>query len=240
MKFRIEPRAKGKGRRQKCSVLSAQCLVQTAACHRFGLRTEHSALSPVIGSLLLTPGVLLAQLPMQQGGPPPLPYPDILPPVPVELSWPLWLVLLACAAALGVVLLFLWLFMGKKAPQGLPVKRPLKEALHAMKALRAKAELLPPSQIGHEVSEVLRRYYLERYGIPAPFKTTEELFPAGSAEQEPPRRRMWRERFESLAALYDSLSYAPMPATKDEALALVETAIMKLEEERLHENPLAD
>ena len=51
---------------------------------------------------------------------------------------------------------------------------------------------------------------------------------------------MWRERFESLAALYDSLSYAPMPATKEEALALVETAIMKLEEERLYENPLAD
>jgi len=183
---------------------------------------------------------LLAQMPMQQGGPPPLPHPDILPPVPVELSWPLWLVLVACAAVLGVLLLILWLFLGKKAPQGLPVKRPLKEALYAMKALRAKADVLPPSQIGHEVSEVLRRYYLERYGIPAPFKTSEELFPAGSLETEPLRRRAWRERFESLAALYDSLSYAPLPATKAEALALVETALVKLEEERLHENPLAD
>jgi hypothetical protein len=152
----------------------------------------------------------------------------------------MWLVLLVCAAALGVVLLILWLFLGKKAPPGLPVKRPLKEALHAMKALRAKADVLPPSEIGHEVSEVLRRYYLERYGIPAPFKTSEELFPAGSLETEPLRRRAWRERFESLAALYDSLSYAPLPVTKAEALALVETALVKLEEERLHENPLAD
>jgi hypothetical protein len=60
------------------------------------------------------------------------------------------------------------------------------------------------------------------------------------AGPEPLRRRAWRERFESLAALYDSLSYAPLPVTKAEALALVETALVKLEEERLHENPLAD
>lgn len=214
---------------KKCSVLSAQCSVQTAPCNQSGLRTEHFALSTF---------VFLAQMPQQ--GPPPLPHPDILPPVPVELSWPLWLVLLIGAAAFGVLWLVVWLWTAKKPAQGVPLKRPLKEALKSLKMLRDKASSMAPSEVGHTVSEVLRRYYLERYGIPAPFKTTEELFPACSAEQEPPRRRMWRERFESLAALYDSLSYAPMPATKEEALALVETAIMKLEEERLHENPLAD
>ena len=238
MKKSKELRAKGEGD----PLNSVEMATRTVGAFTRMLGLYLSRVGFGIGSLLfaLCSLPLLAQMPMQQGGPPPLPHPDILPPVPVGLSWPLWLVLLASAAGLGVVLLILWLFMAKKAPQGLPVKRPLKEALHAMKALRAKAEVLSPSEVGHLVSELLRRYYLERYGIPAPFKTSEELFPAGSLEQEPLRRRAWRERFESLAALYDSLSYAPLPATKTEALALVETAIVKLEEERLHENPLAD
>ena len=217
--------------RSKAPVLSDRCLV-------FGSGTKHLALNTSVFALLLAPGTLLAQMPQQ--GPPPLPHPDILPPVPVELSWPLWLVLLIGAAAFGVLWLIIWLWMAKKHVQEVPLKRPLNAALKSLKMLRDKTAAMTPSEVGHTVSEVLRRYYLERYGIPAPFKTTEELFPTGSAEQEPPRRRMWRERFESLAALYDSLSYAPMPATKEEALALVETAIMKLEEERLYENPLAD
>ena len=218
--------------------MRSKCEVRNVKWEVSGLRTEHLTLCTCVGSLLLASGTLLAQMPQQ--GPPPLPHPDILPPVPVELSWPLWLVLLIGAAAFGVLWLIIWLWMAKKPVQAVPLKRPLNAALKSLKMLRDKTSAMTPSEVGHTVSEVLRRYYLERYGIPAPFKTTEELFLTGSAEQEPPRRRMWRERFESLAALYDSLSYAPMPATKEEALALVETAIMKLEEERLYENPLAD
>jgi hypothetical protein len=109
-----------------------------------------------------------------------------------------------------------------------------------MKDLRNKADVLPPSDIGHAVSEILRVYYLDRYGIPAPFKTTEELFPHATRNDESLRRRNWRDRFESLAAIYDALSYMPGPLSKTDAIALVESAISKLEEERmLHEDSLA-
>jgi len=180
---------------------------------------------------------LLAQMPQQ--APPSLPHPEIPPPVEIGATLPWWAYLLGGIVIAGIVTLLMVLIFGRKGKEVVPAKRPLNDALRRMKDLRGRADVIEPGDVGHSVSAILRRYYLDRYGIPAPFKTTEELFPRGSLDHEPLRRRQWRERFESLAALYDSLSYAPLPATRAEALALVDTAINKLEEERLHEHTLA-
>ena len=195
-------------------------------------RTIHAFYRRSIGAgLVLLPGWCLAQ--MQAPEPPPLPHPEIPPPVDVVSPLPWWLLLLIGALLLGLVALVLFLIFGRKPKMAIPAKRPLQDALRRMKDLRGKADVLQPSEVGHGVSEILRRYYLERYGIPAPFKTTQELFPASADVDKNFRRRVWRERFEPLAALYDSLSYAPLPATSSEAVTLVETAINHLEEERL-------
>ncbi|MDB6120870.1 MAG: hypothetical protein JWO08_4651, partial [Verrucomicrobiaceae bacterium] len=118
-------------------------------------------------------------------------------------------------------------------------RRPIKDALRALKDLRGKADVLSPSETGHQVSEIMRRFYEARYGIPAPFRTSQELFPRVDISQEPMRRRAWRERYEPLAAVYDALSYAPVPATMSDAILLIDNAMQKLEEERLNENALA-
>ncbi|MBL9146002.1 MAG: DUF4381 family protein [Verrucomicrobiaceae bacterium] len=181
--------------------------------------------------LMLAPGLVLGQMPAQE--PPPLPHPEIPPPVDVMTPWPWWLLVLAGLLLLGLVALVLFLILANKPKAVVPVRRPLQDAVRRMKDLRGKADVLPPSEVGHGVSEILRRYYMERYSIPAPFKTTQELFPLNADVDKNFRRRAWRERFEPLAELYDSLAYAPLPATSSEAIALVETAINKLEEERL-------
>jgi hypothetical protein len=180
--------------------------------------------------------LFLAQMPQMQGQPqepPKLPHPEIPPPLEIPASYPWWMYVLGGLVLAGLVTLVIVLIFGRKPKAATVTKRPLTDALRRMKDLRAKSDVLPPSEVGHGVSEILRRYYMDRYHIPAPFKTTEELFPRVSLNDEPLRRRVWRERFESLAALYDSLAYAPLPATRSEAIALVETAIHKLEEERL-------
>lgn len=181
--------------------------------------------------MLLLPSLARAQ--MQAPEPPPLPHPEIPPPVDIVSPLPWWLILIAGMVLLGLVALVLFLIFGRKPLIAVVAKRPLQDALKRMKDLRSKADVIPPSEVGHGVSAILRRYYMERYDIPAPFKTTQELFPQQADMEKNFRRRAWRERFEPLAALYDSLAYAPLPATSREAMALVDTAISHLEEERL-------
>jgi hypothetical protein len=180
---------------------------------------------------------LLAQMPQ---APEPLPHPQIPSPAELVEGLPWWVYLAGVVLVLGIIALLVWLVVGGKKTVTVSIKRPVQTALRALKDLRSKAEGLTPVDIGHRVSEILRHYYEDRYHIPAPCRTSEELFPAIPLQEEHPRRRHWRERFESLAALYDALSYTPLPASKSEALALVETAINKLEDERLHEHTLAE
>lgn len=182
---------------------------------------------------------LLAQAPAPQG-PEPLPHPDIPPPLHFEPGWS-WAVWMGIGVAtLALMGLLLSILLSRRETVRQPPKRPLQTALRAMKDLRNKIDVIAPAEVGHGVSEILRQYYLDRYGIPAPFKTTEELFPQATRNDEPLRRRHWRERFESLAALYDSLSYMPPPLSKPDAVGLVDSAISKLEEERLlHEDSVA-
>jgi hypothetical protein len=179
---------------------------------------------------------ILAQIPggppgAQNQGPPPLPFPDIEPPLPVQASLEWWWIALA---TLLVLLLCLWLWRMLTAPklaQALAPRRPLQSALRKLREVRAKVDSTPPATTGHEVSEVLREYYLHRYSVPAPFRTTQELFPTGWDEPETSRRKKWRERFAPLAPEYDRLAYAPVPATTEDARQLVESAIVTLEAE---------
>ena len=177
---------------------------------------------------------------MQPQGPPPLPHPEIAAPLPLPEHVPVWFVVGGLLLLGLLVAGILWLLFGRKAAGIAPTKRPVKEALRALKDLRNKADVMRPSEVGHQVSEILRRFYEARYGLPAPYRTSQELFPKVDLNQEPLRRRLWRERYEPLAAVYDALSYAPVPATSAEAVRLIDSAVAKLEEERLNEDPLAN
>lgn len=182
------------------------------------------ALMPIWAQVMQAPGEA-------QQGPPPLPFPDVAPPPMVEATLPLhWLVLGALLLLLALWFLIRPLF-NRVAQAVIPARRPLQAALRALRELKSKAGSLTPSEIGHGVSETLRTYYLHRYGVPAPFRTTEELFPAIHELNESSRRRQWRDKFEPLAAYYDALAYAPDSVTRISGLELIDQAIAKLEEE---------
>ena len=174
------------------------------------------------------------------GGPPPLPHPEIPVPEPLPVQVSAWLVI-GGVVLLGLIVSGLILLLyGRKSTGPAAAKRPVRDALRALKDLRNKAGGLSPSESGHQVSEIMRKFYEARYNIPAPYRTSQELFPQVDLSHEPLRRRMWRERYEPLAAIYDELSYAPVPATAVEALRLIDAAIGKLEDERLNEDPRAN
>ncbi len=173
--------------------------------------------------------IFLAQQ-AQPKGPPlqPLPHPDL---PPVELpppGYPAWLYIAGALLVLVMLALVIWLLM--RPARGIPVepKRPFHNALRALREILARAPGQKPGDTSAQVSAVLRTYFWERYHIPAPFRTTKELFQDASIPATSQRLR----RYSALADWWDRLSFAPVPATADEAVKLVEQALAYLEEDR--------
>lgn len=179
---------------------------------------------------------MLAQTP-QLPGAPALPHPDL--PVAHEVATPLawwvpWAVGLLIVLFLGLIL---WLLLRPKPAAHIPPRQPISSCLRALGELRARVSIIPPAETSHRVSQILRRYLGERYAVPAIARTTPEIF-TGLRQFEPgvpiPRAEgVWKERFAPVAKWCDELSFMPVPATAEAALALIEQAIAKVEEERL-------
>lgn len=191
----------------------------------------------------------LAQVPGQPQGPPlqPLPHPELpdLPPIPVEVASWVWLVGGVLAAVmLGLAL---WFLLKPRAPKAKLQASPRTSTLRALRQLHSTASTLPPPEVGHRVSIILRQYLEDRYHIPAPARTTPELFANAGDLPETPRiattgllevhaaKTVAPTRvvapFAPLAELWDRMAFAPLPATEKEALQLIEAAIQRIEED---------
>jgi len=184
-----------------------------------------------------------AQAP-QAPPPQPLPHPE-LPPVPappVEIALWVWIVSsLLIALLLGLVL---WLLLRPRPLRPASPVNARQIALRALRTLHSESDSLPPPEIGHRVSVILRQYLENRYRIPAPYRTTPELFsPAATVRPvattgllqlrpvptSPPPSIV--SQFAPLAEFWDQLSFAPSPATPAESRSLIELAILRIEED---------
>ncbi len=169
-------------------------------------------------------------LAQQPAGPPlqPLPHPE-LPPPPVITPEPEWWIY-GVAGALVLVLLGLviWLLLrpSKAAPP--TMKKPYQTAMNRLRDLLVATTQQPPATTAAAVSETLRIYFMDRYKIPAPYRTTQELFQRGGI----PSTTLRLHHYQPLAALWDELAFAPIPADEAAAAALVQKAIAALEEDR--------
>ncbi len=178
----------------------------------------------------------VASLPLSkalaQGAPPPvpLPHPEIAKPFVTEPGIPFWLIGLSGLVLLALIGLIIWLLFRKATPPEKPPISAIKLAWDKLQDLKPLLDQLSPSEIGNRVSAILREYQENRYAVPAPRRTSEELFQDAS----PLLREQVRERFSPIAALYDRLSFAPQPATRDDAAKLLESALNALSEERVY------
>jgi hypothetical protein len=176
---------------------------------------------------------LLAQTPGQQEQDLiPLPHPQIAPPAvpPEPVSW--WFLIAAVVAAVVLVTLLVWLLLMRKSSAQAEVVPPLKVALSRLDTLKLELDGLSPDEVGHRVSVILRDYLQARYGVPAPYRTTQELY-GDSAIQA---REGLRERFGPVADFYDRLEFAPQPATHADSATLIEEAVTALRDEKRY-NP---
>lgn len=176
--------------------------------------------------------MVLAQFP----GPAPLPHPGLPLPDKVDLPPPWWIPWAACLALVLLTALVVFLLTRPKQTPAAPQRQPWSSAFKALNDLKARAQSIPPQDISHRVSQVLRRYLQERYAVPAPARTTNEIF-EGTPDRLPgvpiPRSQgIWRERFEPVARLCDDISFMPAPRTHEESVVLIDQALERMQEER--------
>lgn len=145
------------------------------------------------------------------------------------MSW-WWILGGALVMALLISLLVAILVRGRVARPPTPPPHPLRRAIQRLESLQGQLDTLSPDAMGHEVSVVLRDYQQDRYRVPAPFLTTEELYEGGALDA----REEVRGRFNPLAQVYDRLAFGRVPATKAQGASLISDAIAALQEERVY------
>ena len=193
-------------------------------------------LSWFIAGILCQASVVLAQMP-QLPAAPALPHPK-LPDALEVASPPAWWVAWSIG---GLIMLFLglivWLLLRPKPAAHIPPRQPISSCLRALNELRGRVDFVPPAETSHRVSQILRRYLSERYAVPAIARTTPEIFndlrQFHPGVPIPRAQGVWKERFAPVAQWCDDLSFMPVPATAQAALALIDQTIAKVEEERM-------
>jgi hypothetical protein len=188
--------------------------------------TAHAIIGLIPRLLAQAPGGGEEAPPLQ-----PLPHPEIPAPPALPDPIPLWIIIVCALLILALLALIVWLLFRARKNPAFPARQPLRVARRALDQLKHDAPNMTPAQIAHRVSEILRLYLFERYRLPAPFRTTPELFPATDSADSRSTHPV-RQKFGPVAEKYDELSFAPAPATHAAAVSLVDTVINLLEDER--------
>ena len=101
---------------------------------------------------------------------------DIAPPVDYSLIPP-WLVFVVVFAALSLLGLVVWLLAKRRRP-ALPPKLPGEIALEELERIGREIEKMSPYQFSIRVSDILRKYVSQQYGLPATRQTSIEFLTA--------------------------------------------------------------
>ena len=101
---------------------------------------------------------------------------DITPPVDYSLIPP-WLVFVIVFVALSLVGLVVWLLAKRRKP-AIPPKLPREIALEELDRISREIEKISPYQFSIRVSDILRKYVTQQYGLPATRQTSIEFLTA--------------------------------------------------------------
>src|ERR1700755_1979636 len=88
---------------------------------------------------------------------------DIASPVDYSLIPP-WLVFVIAFVVLSLLGLVVWWFVQRRKPE-LPPKAPREIALEELELIRPEIDRMSPYQFSIRVSDILRRYVTQQYGL---------------------------------------------------------------------------
>jgi hypothetical protein len=215
------------------ALMKGSLAARADAPSRRGLVQRALAGMMILVCWLMTPATLPAQIPPPPGTPTqsvPLPHPEIASPeFPSRMITPWWLVVGGIVIGLLLVAALVWFaFLPKRHHPPSLRHAPLKTAMESLEALRSRVHEMSPSEVAHDVSLITRMYLQQSYAVPAPYRTTEELYHSAALETRVPLKH----RFEPVSVFYDQVEFAPRPRTVADSEALVDTALEALREEQ--------
>ena len=146
---------------------------------------------------------------------------DIAPPVDYSLIPP-WLVFVIAFVVLSLLGLLVWWLARRRKPEA-PPKAPREIALEQLEQSRAEIERVSPYEFSIRVSDVLRRYVTQQYGVPATRQTSIEFLTAAakatsfSADD--------KSLLEDFLNRCDLIKFAKYEATTSDSELLLEEAI---------------
>jgi len=151
------------------------------------------------------------------GAPTPVPIHDIVGPLPF-FSGPIWVIV---TVFLGVALIgwLIWRITSRR--KSVPIT-PRESALNALARLRTQVTDGSDHDFGVGVSDVLRRFLGEAFGLAAPRQTTEEFLV--SLNRSVRFVPLEQEALAEFLHRSDFLKYARGEATTEQRLALIESA----------------
>jgi hypothetical protein len=146
---------------------------------------------------------------------------DIAPPVDYSLIPP-WLVFVITFLVLSLLGLLVWWFVQRPKPE-LPPKAPREIALGELEQIRGEIERMSPYQFSIRVSDILRRYVTQQYGLPATRQTSIEFLTA--AAKAPSFSADDKSLLEDFLNRCDLIKFARYEATTSDSELLLEEAI---------------
>jgi hypothetical protein len=146
---------------------------------------------------------------------------DIAPPVDYSLIPP-WLVFVIAFVVLSLLGLVVWWFVKRRKP-GLPAKAPREIAVEELEQIRGEIERITPYQFSIRVSDILRRYVTQQYGVPATRQTSIEFLTA--AAKAPSFSADDKSLLEDFLNRCDLIKFAKYEATRSDSELLLGEAI---------------
>jgi len=146
---------------------------------------------------------------------------DIAPPVDYSLI-PAWLVFVIAFVVLSALGLVVWWFVRRRKPEP-PPRAPREIAIGELEQIRPEIERMSPYQFSIRVSDILRRYVTQQYGLPAMRQTSIEFLTA--AAKAPSFSADDKSLLEDFLNRCDLIKFAKYEATTSDSELLLEEAI---------------
>jgi hypothetical protein len=146
---------------------------------------------------------------------------DIAPPVDYSLISP-WLIFAIAFVALSFLGLVVWFFARRRKPP-LPPKLPREVALEELERIGREIEHITPYKFSIRVSDILRRYVTQQYGLPATRQTSIEFLT--TLAKASPFSAEEKSLLEDFLSRCDLIKFARYEATTSDSELLLEEAI---------------
>ncbi|HEY7000400.1 MAG TPA: DUF4381 family protein [Candidatus Udaeobacter sp.] len=146
---------------------------------------------------------------------------DIAPPIDYSLLSP-WMIFLGVFVLLTVIGLIVW-FAAKSLRRPTPPQLPRERALALLEQIRAQITSMNPYRFSIRVSDILRRYVTEQFGLPVTRQTSVEFL--NGLRGSSPFSEDEKSLLEDFLNRCDLIKFARYDATTSDSELLLEEAI---------------